>query len=284
MKMTVLDDRSRAELGGCFIELSGGWTHYELSGPGNGPPLILVHGNAAPMVSWDRNIRAFRNAGFRILRYDIFGHGFSDRPQLDVYNKSLYDTQLSELIEKLGIEKPFYLAGTSQGGSIAACYAATHPGAVSKLALLSPLFDEYSGKFIINLLKSRFGDFLMAKAGAKTVCDPARGFVSDVFTAELAEKVKAQLKFEGKPRAVLANLRGDSIEHLELYYKDVANQGIPVFLSWGEHDASIPRRSIRRLREILPDADYHFIDRAAHLAHYEFSDILNPLMTDFFCN
>lgn len=39
-----LSDETRAELPGEFIQLSDGVTHYEVAGPQDGQPVVLVHG------------------------------------------------------------------------------------------------------------------------------------------------------------------------------------------------------------------------------------------------
>ena len=38
---------------------------------------------------------------------------------------------------------------------------------------------------------------------------------------------------------------------------------------------------MRRLRDLLPDIEYHELEGAAHLAHYEFPDRINPILIDF---
>ncbi len=282
MEELELNEKTRKELKGSFVELGDGWTHYELSGPASGQTVVLVHGNAAPMLSWDNNVDALTNGGYRVLRYDIFGHGFSDRPNLDSYNRALYDRQLTDLVNALEIRKPFILAGTSQGGSIAACHVARHPGDVQKLALLAPLFDAFNGKGMAFLVRSRFGDFLMSRAREKTFADPSRVLATDNFTDELTNKLKAQLQFKGKRRAVLANIRGDNFENPQGCYKAVRDQKLPVLLTWGEKDASIPGSSMDRLQALIPDIEYHRLPGAGHLAHYEFADVVNPLLLAFF--
>ena len=39
-----------------------------------------------------------------------------------------------------------------------------------------------------------------------------------------------------------------------------------------------------RLRDLLPDIEYHQIEGAGHLAHYEFADRVNPLLIRFLSN
>ena len=140
-----LTAEARRGLPGGFVELPAGVTHYELQGKADAGTVVLIHGNAAPLVTWDRTIGPLSDAGFRVLRYDLFGHGFSDRPDLRTYDRRFYNTQLADLLDALGIASPVGMVGTSQGGSIAACFAAENPGAVSRLALLAPFFDEFMG-------------------------------------------------------------------------------------------------------------------------------------------
>ena len=144
-KRPDLTAETRKELPGSFVELSAGVTHYELRGDPEGDCVVLIHGNAAPYVSWDNTIEDLGAAGLRVLRYDLFGHGYSDRPKLGTSDRHFYNTQLAELLSRLEIPYPILVMGTSQGGAIGACFASENPGAVGKLALLAPLFDDFEG-------------------------------------------------------------------------------------------------------------------------------------------
>lgn len=50
----------------------------------------------------------------------------------------------------------------------------------------------------------------------------------------------------------------------------------------GKQDQSFSGESIGRLRKLIPGIEYYELDGAAHLAHYEFPDRINPLLVDFF--
>lgn len=56
-----------------------------------------------------------------MLRYDLFGYGFSDRPKLPRYDSRLYNTQLAELLSGLEIPYPILVVEASQGGSFGSC-------------------------------------------------------------------------------------------------------------------------------------------------------------------
>lgn len=286
-----LTAETRSGLPGEFAELSAGVTHYELRGDTAGEFVVLIHGNAAPYVTWDNTIEDLCAAGLRVLRYDLFGHGFSDRPELPTYDRRLYTTQLAELLSRLEIPTPILVVGSSQGGSIGACFAAENPGKVKKLALLAPLFDGFEGSqgVVASVLKTPLiGELLLRLVGDDKLIGLSDSIVSADVRASLEPEVAKQFSFEGKRRAILANWRGDALQDPTSCYESVREQGIPIMLTWGTLDKKIAGDSMRRLRELLPGVEYHEFEGAGHLAHYEFPDRINqPLirfLTSQLCN
>ena len=83
-----LNKVNRSEAPGQFVELTHGAVHYELTGNPDGPLVVLVHGFSAPSYMWDKNVPALVEAGYRVLRFDLYGRGYSARPS------TKYDTQL----------------------------------------------------------------------------------------------------------------------------------------------------------------------------------------------
>jgi pimeloyl-ACP methyl ester carboxylesterase len=284
MSTQQLSRETRTGLPGSFVELSAGVTHYDIRGDDDGDVVVLIHGNAAPQVTWDRTIGPLADAGFRVLRYDLFGHGFSDRPKLPTYDRHFYNVQLAELLSRLDIPGPVRLVGSSQGGSIATCFGAENPGAVSKLALLAPFFDELPGSdgLAYRLVTAPvLGELILKVMGDRRLADLADAVVSVEAVPELQRQVAEQFRYEGKRRAVLANLRGDALEDATACYRSVRDQGVPVLLTCGTQDHKMPRECMTRLRELMPDIEYHEIGGAGHLAHYEAPDQVNPLLTRF---
>ncbi len=275
---------TRKGLPGSFAELSVGVTHYELSGDTHGRSVVLIHGNAAPYVTWDNTVGDLCEAGFRVLRYDVIGHGFSDRPRLGTYDTQLYNAQLAELIDHLGISCPIRVVGTSQGGSIGACFASKHPGKVEKLAVLSPFFDDFkgSGGVFATVAKTPFvGEVVLQLVPEAKISDLSDRLASADKRAILEPQVAEQMRFRGKRRAMLANLRGDALIDATSCYEGVKAQGIPTLLTWGTQDKVLTGDSMRRLRDLLPDIEYHEIEGASHLAHYEFPERVNPILIRF---
>src|SRR5258708_30381000 len=111
-----LDDTTRATTRGSFVELADGFTHYEF-GPGDrGEPVVVVHGFWAPYLIWDPTFQALVGERFSVLRYDLYGRGYSDRPRTK-YGLELFVRQLLELADRLGLGR-INLVGLSMGGAI----------------------------------------------------------------------------------------------------------------------------------------------------------------------
>jgi pimeloyl-ACP methyl ester carboxylesterase len=107
-------------------------THYRLEG--TGPLVVLIHGVGARLENWD-GVAARLAGEFRVLRYDLRGHGESTRLP-GPYSLALLADDLKALLDHVGADAA-HVAGHSLGGMIAQMFALRYPGAVRRLALLS---------------------------------------------------------------------------------------------------------------------------------------------------
>lgn len=130
-----LTDSERQKKSGSFISLPCGVTHYEIKG--DGEPVVLVHGYATPYYIYDKVFDRLVSEGYKVLRYDLLGRGYSERADA-VYNPELFSKQLNELTSALFGDESFLLIGTSMGGSICAKFFSDHPEK-SKSLSSSPL-------------------------------------------------------------------------------------------------------------------------------------------------
>lgn len=278
----VLDDASRADAPGEFIELSDGMVHYQLAGPADAPTVVLVHGFSVPYYVWDPTFDGLVEAGLRVLRYDLYGRGYSDRPKVD-YDADLFDRQLVELLDALDIETPVDLAGLSMGGAISVNFTARHPEMVRRLALISP-----AGLPIDNPLKKIVefpvvGELVLGFGGGQLlVSSLADDFATPEAVDQYLEQYRVQMQYQGFIRALLSTLRNGVITGAESSYKAVGEQDRPVLLIWGMDDKAIPFETSDQVRRLLPQAEFHPIDSAGHISHYEKPEIVNPLLVEFF--
>jgi pimeloyl-ACP methyl ester carboxylesterase len=100
----VLDGTARASRGSEFVRLSDGYTHYEVRGPDLDDVTVLVHGTTVPSFVWDRNFEVLAGSGLRVIRYDLYGRGLSDRVE-GPYDLTLYVRQLTELLDSVAPDR-----------------------------------------------------------------------------------------------------------------------------------------------------------------------------------
>ncbi len=106
---------------------------YEDSG-GTGTPVVLIHGHSVDLRMWPRQYLALREAGYRVIRYDVRGHGRSSAPAAG-YTWPEYSADLRALLDHLDVARA-HVAGFSMGGGIALQFALDNPGRVLSLALM----------------------------------------------------------------------------------------------------------------------------------------------------
>ena len=143
-ELKPLDETERARAPGQFAELPDGKIHYRLSGPEGAPLIVMVHGFSTPAFIFEQNAAALREAGFRVLQFDHFGRGWSDRPSAR-YDMDFYDRELLGLLDALSITEHASFVGLSMGGPIVAEFAVRHPERVARVFLLVPAGFDVAG-------------------------------------------------------------------------------------------------------------------------------------------
>ncbi len=277
-----LNEATRAQLGGTYVKLSDGVTHYELLGPKDTPVVVLVHGATIPMWVWDPQIEAFTTAGFQLLRYDMYGRGYSDRPDTD-YNRALYRRQLLDLLNNLGLKEPVDLVGMSLGGAIVTDFTANYPERVQRLVLIAPLVNSVSKDTSIKMLRIPIlGDFLMRMVATKTVTKRANSLIKGMDRADkYSQLLYEQITYKGFERAALSMFRGDAMRDYREAYRTVGKQNREVMLIWGTEDTDISRERIDEVINAIPNIQVHILEGIGHQVNLEKSDRLNRLVLDF---
>jgi pimeloyl-ACP methyl ester carboxylesterase len=117
--------------------------HYWQSG--QGPDIVLVHGLGGNLAGWHLGIVPELQLDYRVLTYDLRGHGRSDAAPGYTTGDMVQD--LEHVLDALNIQKAVFV-GHSWGGDIVLHFAQLHPERVSELivvegALLAPLASVY---------------------------------------------------------------------------------------------------------------------------------------------
>ncbi len=99
---------------------------------GDGAPIVLMHGWTADVHFWDDLAPRLVADGWRVIRYDLRGHGRS--PVRGPYDFEELSADLECLIAELQLERPV-LAGLSLGGFLSMIHAIRHPGTLRAVVL-----------------------------------------------------------------------------------------------------------------------------------------------------
>jgi pimeloyl-ACP methyl ester carboxylesterase len=277
-----INELTRQEASGSFIQLSDGFTHYELGNPAASETVLLVHGFSVPYFIYDTTFAFLTQAGFRVLRYDLFGRGFSDRPETD-YNTDLFVRQIADLLDALHITCPVSLVGLSTGGPITAAFTVRFPERVNKLVLIDPIGAKALpfapllkvaalpsvGEAVLNLVKSNGVTMKVAY----------------LFNGELVEEFQSRYilstQYKGFRRAILSTIRSGTLDPCLNVYEQIGKMNKPVLLFWGRNDPTVPLKHSRLLQRAMPQTELHVIDQCGHAPHHEKPEEVNPILLEF---
>jgi pimeloyl-ACP methyl ester carboxylesterase len=277
-----LDNAARAGVPGRFVTLSRGVTHYDVAGPDTGRTVLLVHGFSVPYYIWDSTFVALSQSGYRVIRYDLFGRGWSDRPDAS-YDGALYDAQIDELLDSLRVTQPVDLVGLSFGGFVTAHYVAGHAQRVRTLTLVDPMSE---GVQVPNFMQAPvLGSWVWQ---VTVVPGMAEGQASDFLYPERfpdwASQYRPQMQFRGFGRSLLRSAVMSKAVGFDTLYANVARTGIPVLLVWGKQDQTVPFAMSSVVRTSIPAVEFFPVDSAGHLPHIEQTALVNARLFSFWAS
>lgn len=239
------------------INLPEGYVNYELSGYVNGPLVVLVHGVSGPLTVWDKIIEPLRQNGFRVLRFDLYGRGASERINSN-YDLNLYVNELTRLLEALQLSSPIILVGSSMGAIISTAFTLKNPNRVRKIVLIGPGGFKLKTPPLAKLLSAPYvGDSLVKYLGEKVILEQNRRYFyrPQNFSAFL-DAFKTQLEIPGSVPAIFSTLKNVPLQNFLDQYKELGALGTPVQLIWGEEDISFPFENHTKLLSVIPLADF----------------------------
>jgi non-heme chloroperoxidase len=103
---------------------------------GSGQAVVLIHGYPLSGASWEKQVPALLDAGYRVITYDRRGFGKSSQPTAG-YNYNTFAEDLHQVITQLKL-RDFALVGFSMGGGEVARYFGKYGSkGVSKAVIIS---------------------------------------------------------------------------------------------------------------------------------------------------
>ncbi|TPG57693.1 alpha/beta fold hydrolase [Roseomonas nepalensis] len=259
-----------------FREVAGLRLHLRDTGPRDAPAVILLHGFASSLHTWEDWARVL-DRDHRVIRLDLPGFGLTGADPTGDYTDERSAAVLLALMDGLGLRRTS-LVGSSMGGRIAWDFAARHPDRVDRLVLMAP--DGFAGPgreygvapkvpMLVRLLPYVLPTPLLRKSLSAAYADPA------AMTEERLARYRDMLLAPGVRRAIVARTgQGALADPVPLLRRITA----PTLLVWGEKDAMIPVANAADYQRALPDSRLVVFPGLGHVPQEEAPDLsLEPV-------
>lgn len=272
-------DSVRTAGGGAFVRLRDGVTHYEIAGPDSAPLVVLAAGASVPGYIWQPTFDMLRANGYRVLRYDYFGRGWSDRPRIPLAQE-VYVHQLAELLDSLHVQKPITLAGLSYGGTVITSFAAAHPDAVGALVYMDPAI--HTPRVIPWYIRwDVVGNFVYQWQSRHWAQGQLDDFLHPEKFPDWPGRYVPQMTFKGFRRGRLSDAEANADFDQRPQLIEVGKNPRPVLVVWGRQDRTVPFDRSAAVLAALPRARFVPVDSAGHLPIWEQPGITHAALLDF---
>lgn len=255
-----------------FLVLNGDRVHYRDTGPRGAPSMVLLHGFASSLQTWD-NWAQKLEADHRVIRLDLAGFGLTGASADEDYSDLADVQRLEQFVHALDLQE-FILVGHSMGGRIAWNYASRYPNRVTHLVLLAPdgyppegqkLGDKpYDVGSIAELIQWVLPKWLVKKSLESAFYNPKS--LDDA----LLERYYDMLRAPTVRQSILARMRqtinSDPVDRLQRIKA-------PTLLLWGQGDLMIPSRNSADYQKALARSEVVILPKAGHLLQEE-----NPMV------
>jgi non-heme chloroperoxidase len=243
----------------------------------NGPEILFIHGFSQSHLSWIRQVDSDLAKEFRMVTYDLRGHGNSDKPfEAQRYKESqAWGDEVQAVIDAAGLKRPV-LVGWSYGGRVLADYLKTH--GASHLAGLNYVdaLSKADPSFFGEGLKVQPG---MLSADLQTNIASTRAFLHNCFEKQpTQDEFEAMLAFNMMvPPQVRAAMGGRPLDSDSL----LSGLKLPVLVTHGAKDQLILLAGAKHTESVVPGAKLSVYEGVGHAPFFEDAPRFNAELARF---
>ena len=260
---------------GQFMDLDGVRLHYLMRG--EGPPVVLLHGNAVTLADFNASGLIDRLAqNHRVIAFDRPGFGHSNRPRDRLWTPTAQAALFHAALEQLGIEQAV-VVGHSMGTLVALAMALDFPGDVRSLVLIGGYY--YPTLRLDALLTAPValpvvGDVMRYTVTALSARAMLNGMVKGLFAPkEVPAGFFPALSREMMLRPVQLRATAEDAAFMIPAARTNSNRyndlKMPVTLIAGAADLVVDFEAhSTRFHGELPQSKLHVLPETGHMAHY----------------
>lgn len=246
--------------------------HVAFREAGQGAPLVLIHGVGMDARAWQPQIDALRH-NHRVIAIDLPGHGGSS-PLPRGSDLKGFVAWLKDVATALQLER-FSLAGHSMGALIAAGFACTYPNALSRVALLNPVFRRNADAR--TAVQARADEIARGSFDVET---PLKRWFGDSDIDLAAKALTGQILSEvgsgGYATAYAAFAAGDAT-----YADKLADITCPFLALTGDGDLNSTPEMSREMAEAVPNGRAVIIKGHRHMVNLTAPEAVNAALSDW---
>lgn len=247
--------------------------------------MVLIHGWPLSGRSWEKQVPALLDAGFRVITYDRRGFGESSKPTSG-YDYDTFTNDLHGLMTALDLHD-VALVGFSMGGGEVARYLKYAPGRISKAAFVAAI-PPFLLKGPDNPEGIDGSAFEEIKAG---IASDRLAFLSsfftnfynfDVYGGKRISKEALQFSWNIGAGASPTGTLDSVSAWLTDFRKDLALIEVPTLVVHGDSDRIVPfEASGKRTHELVKGSKLVVVKGAPHGLNLTHADELNRALLDF---
>jgi pimeloyl-ACP methyl ester carboxylesterase len=273
-------EKARVESDAQLLSSEAGITRYKVFGEQNSATVILIHSFNGFLESWNPNIDSLVKAGHRVVVYDLFGRGLSDRPHVK-YDLALFRNQLDSVREEVGAEY-VHLVGASFGCVIASDYALHHPEKIGSLVMLGPAGwpDAHGPNPLLDI--PLVAEVAFHFFGRQILKPKVEAYLFNLpLHYEVVNEWERFARYPGFTRAALSTIKHSPVLNYTAGWKKLGELKKPTIFVWGREDKTFPFASTEKIPELIPHAKVVSIENAAHWVNVEQAQQVNSAIISF---
>jgi 3-oxoadipate enol-lactonase len=256
-----------------LLPLPGRRIAYDLVGPADAPTVCITHSLASDGGSWAEQLPPLLQAGFRVLRIDMRGHGGSDPVAGDYTMRALAD-DVAAVLQALAIPRVHYI-GLSIGGMIGQAFALAY----GELLISAMWCDTLpaSPKGAQAAWDDRINTVHRANSLAPLADATVERWLNDSFKAKNPGRW-TQIR-DTVIGTTPAGYLGCCAAILDFdFVPQLPSLRVPLLVVCGSDDPGTPASENRRLAGLVPGARYEEIPGMKHFPNVEAPDAFNRIM------
>ena len=247
-------------------------------GNSDGPEILFIHGYSQCHLSWTRQVGSTLANEFRLITYDLRGHGGSDKPlEATPYKDAkAWADELEAVMDAAGLKRPVMVAW-SYGGRVVADYLATYgPGRIAGINYVDATTKSRADLFTQLMLDT---PRLMASPDVLGNIAATRAFLAACFeTPPSAEEFELMLGFNMiVPNVVRMHLAGRPLD----MDATLAALDLPVLVTHGAADRLVHVAMAEYTAGIVPGARLSLYPGAGHASFYDAAERFNSELASF---